>query len=322
MSITNAQYDEIMREYEQTQNANRHLHDTRLAEVFAKIPEFKALDSSVATISLEQGKKLIEGDLDALCVLRNKIKELSAKKKSLLLANGFNEDYLEPIYSCSACKDTGYVNNEKCNCFKQRILKIIYSQSNIEERLKLENFDTLDMDYYGDSELEKMKDIIDSCRAFADNFENTYDNMFLYGSVGAGKTFLTNCIAKEILDKGHSVIYFTAQQLFDKLAKYAFRAETAEENIDKMHEDVFNCDLLIIDDLGTELINSFVQSQLFMIVNERDLRRKSTIISTNYALSDIRTLYSERISSRIFSKYQLKEFEVADLRVKMKRYKM
>lgn len=319
MSISNAQYDEIMRTYEEKQNSNRHLVESRRDEVYAKIPEYKALDSSVADISLEQGRKLISGEVGALASLRDRLREIGAKKKELLKAAGFPEDYLEPVFSCPDCKDTGYIDGQKCKCLKQAIIRYLYAQSNIEKVLKEENFDSLTYDHYDDTELPLMESIIKGCKAYVNDFDREYENLLFYGGVGVGKTFLTNCIAHELLEAGHSVIYFTAFQLFDTLAKYAFRSGEVSEDIGRVHEDIFDCDLLIIDDLGTEMTNSFVMSQLFLIVNERDTRRKSTIISTNLSIKELSERYSERTFSRIYGKYRMIKPDIKDLRVKIKR---
>ena len=319
MSISNAQYDEIMRTYEEKQNKSRHLLDQRTLEVYAKIPEYKALDSSVADISLEQGKRLIDGDVSALASLKDKLREISARKKELLKEAGFPEDYLEPVYSCSECKDTGYIGGSKCHCLKQAITRYLYAQSNIENVLKKENFSTLTYDCYDDTELPLMKNIIEGCRAYVRDFDTTYENLLFYGGVGVGKTFLTNCIANELLGSGHSVIYFTAFQLFDTLAKYAFRQQDVSEDISRVHEDIFDCDLLIIDDLGTEMTNQFVLGQLFLIINERDNRKRSTIISTNLSIEDISERYSERTFSRIYGKYRMIKPDIRDLRIKLRR---
>ncbi len=319
MSISNAQYDEIMRTYEEKQNRARHLTMERKREVYDRIPEYEALDRRVAEISLEQGRKLIGGDVSALNALRQTIRDISARKKELMREAGFPEDYLEPVYECKECGDTGYVDGVRCHCLKQAIIKHLYSQSNIENVLKRENFDTLSMDYYDDTELPAMQTIIDNCKAYVNDFDSKYENLLFYGEVGVGKTFLTNCIANELLKKGHSVIYFTAYQLFDTLAKYAFRSGEVSEDINRMHEDIFDCDLLIIDDLGTEMTNSFVQSQLFLIINERDNRNRATIISTNLSIEDISGRYSERTFSRIYGKYRMIKPSIKDLRIKIKR---
>ncbi len=319
MSISNAQYDEIMRTYEEKQNRARHLVTERKNEVYKKIPEYEALDSSIPAISLELGKRLIDGDTGALSALRDRLKEITARKRQLLLDAGYREDYLEPVYSCSECKDTGYIDGKRFSCLKQAIIRHLYAQSNIDKVLQRENFDTLTYDYYDDTELPGMERIIDSCRAYVRDFGKGYENLLFYGDVGVGKTFLTNCIANELLKQGYSVIYFTAFQLFDTLAKYAFRSGEVSEDIGRVHEDIFDCDLLIIDDLGTEMPNSFVLSQLFLIINERDNRNKATIISTNLSIEEISERYSERTFSRIYGKYRMIKPSIKDLRIKIKR---
>ena len=146
-----------------------------------------------------------------------------------------------------------------------------------------------------------MQNAVKDSKKFIQEFDYKFSNLFFYGDTGVGKTFLSNCVAKELLDTGHSVIYFTAFQLFDIFAKNTFHRDT-EEDIIASHQNVFDCDLLIIDDLGTEMPNSFTISQLFLCLNERILRRRSTIISTNLTLSQIAEIYSERTFSRISSK--------------------
>ncbi len=164
-----------------------------------------------------------------------------------------------------------------------------------------------------------MKEIIDICLSFVKSFDKSYDNLLFYGNPGSGKTFLTNCITKELLDTGHSVIYFTSTELFDTLATYIFRNNDASEDILQIHEDIFSCDLLVIDDLGTEMTNDFVISQLFLIINERNVRKKSTIISTNLSIGSLSQDYEDRIISRIIGNYRLLNPQIGDLRFRIRK---
>lgn len=149
---------------------------------------------------------------------------------------------------------------------------------------------------------------------FVQNFKQDYHNLFFYGTVGTGKSFLSGCIASELLQTGHSVIYFSASGLFDTLARYAFDSR-AKEALSGFYEDLYNCDLLIIDDLGTEMTNTFVASQLFSCLNERHLRKNATIISTNLSLEELRDRYSDRVFSRITSHYDLCKLTGPDIRM-------
>lgn len=318
MSLTSAQYNAIMRQYEERRIENKHILDDHTEEVYDLIPEYKEISDSISEMAIEMGKKRILGDKSALDGLAEIINEKIEKKAKLLEEFGFPVDYLDPIYSCKECKDTGYVNGKQCICLKQEVLSSLYSHSNIKDILERENFNTLTFDYYNDSDFDQMKAIINRCKDFVSNFDNEYRNLLFSGKPGVGKTFLSNCIAKDLIDSGHSVIYFTSFQMFDTLSKYTFNYDSPEDII-AMREDIFTCDLLIIDDLGTENNNSFVTSQLFLVVNERDIRRKSTIISTNHSLNEILDKYSERNLSRIIGSYDLVKPDIPDIRFKMRK---
>jgi len=319
MALTHTEYDRIMREYELRREESRHRAQEARRTVREKIPQYADIENKITDIAMECAGKALDGDDTAVSKMRSEIESLTKRQKELLLENGFAEDYLEEKYSCPDCKDTGYINGTtKCHCLKQAILTYMYRQSNIEDVLKRENFDTLRYDYYTDSECESMKGIIAQCKRFADDFGSSYENILLYGNVGVGKTFLTNCMAKEILDKGYSVIYFTSMRLFDTLSREIFNYD--EEGSRDIQDDIFSCDLLIIDDLGTESVNSFVASRLFDILNERDLRKKSTIISTNLTFEDMGKRYTERNFSRIFGNYLILHPDVEDIRIRKRRF--
>lgn len=324
MAINNAQYDAIFRSFEQKQVYNRDLLDKRRKTVYNLIPELEKIHNSISLLSVSQARKLLNGDDNALHELKNELKRLTDRKTELLVSAGFPADYLEPIYECEDCKDTGYIGNKKCHCFQKAIIDLLYTQSNLKNILKVENFDTFSFAYYSDnhidpvtgrSSLANIKNAYCIAQEFVTSFADEFRNLFLYGDTGVGKTFLSNCIAKELIDKSFSVIYLTSFELFDTLAKSKFEKEKAAES---MCEHIFDCDLLIIDDLGTELANSFTISQLFLCLNERLLRRKSTIISTNLSLESLVDIYSERTFSRITSNYTMLKLTGDDIRIKKK----
>ncbi len=323
MSLTNAQYNSIMKGYEQTRDRNRHLTEQRRQEIYTKLPEYGRLDESVGELSVAQAKLLLNGDDEALTRLRSSLKEISRQKKELLTSAGYPADYLEPVYDCPDCKDTGYIDSEdglrkKCHCFHRQELDILYEQSHIRDMIASENFSNLSYEYYQGEDLAHFRKCVDVCHNFVQNFKQDYHNLFFYGTVGTGKSFLSGCIASELLQNGHSVIYFSASGLFDTLARYAFDSR-AKEALSGFYEDLYNCDLLIIDDLGTEMTNTFVASQLFSCLNERHLRKNATIISTNLSLEELRDRYSERVFSRIISHYNLFKLTGPDIRLCKKR---
>ena len=323
MSLTNAQYNSIMKGYEQTRDRNRHLAEQRRREIYTKLPEYGRLDESVGELSVAQTKLLLNGDDEALTRLRSSLKEISRQKRELLTSAGYPTDYLEPVYDCPDCKDTGYIDSEdglrkKCHCFHQQELDILYEQSHIRDMIASENFSNLSYEYYQGDDLTHFRKCVDVCHNFVQNFKQDYHNLFFYGTVGTGKSFLSGCIASELLQTGHSVIYFSASGLFDTLARYAFDSR-AKEALSGFYEDLYNCDLLIIDDLGTEMTNTFVASQLFSCLNERHLRKNATIISTNLSLEELRDRYSDRVFSRITSHYDLCKLTGPDIRMCKKR---
>ncbi len=326
MPLSNTQYDTIIREYNAKQIRNQHMADDRMREVYGKDQRLKAIDDNISSCSLAQARKLLNGDVTALSKLRSQLTEFRQQRLSILKELGYSEQYFEPSYECPACKDTGYIGNQRCHCFKQRAIDLVYTQSNIRSILKTENFNTFCYDYYSETEvnpttgltsLETMQNAVKECRKFINEFDSVFSNLFFYGDTGVGKTFLSNCIAKELLDTGHSVIYFTAFQIFDVFEQNTFHKSTTE-NIIAAHQNIFDCDLLIIDDLGTEMPNSFTVSQLFLCLNERILRRKSTIISTNLTLNKVAEIYSERTFSRISSSYVILKLFGDDIRIQKK----
>lgn len=322
MALNNTQYQAIMRDYDQKQARNRQIHDTRINEVYSEIPRIAEIDREISEISVRQAKKLISGDTNALIKLKEELKSLSVEKAELLDDNGFAPDYLQPIYDCPDCHDTGYTKNgDKCHCFVQASIDLLYTQSNIKDILDEENFNTFRLDYFsseidpkiGLSPLDNITKAVETAKEFIRKFSFDYQNILLCGNTGTGKTFLANCIAKEIIENSYSVLYFSAARLFEQLGKATFDKNNNSES--SVYSDVVQCDLLVIDDLGTELTNSFVSTSLFTCLNERHLCRKSTIISTNLSLTDIKDKYSERISSRISLNYQIIKLFGNDIRI-------
>ena len=323
MALTRAQHDSIIRKYEHTRDLNRQLAEERRETVYKTIPEYRQLEESVSTISVLTARRMLEGDERALEELRSRLADISAQKKQLLQQHSFAPDYLEPLYSCPDCQDTGYITDsdghkKKCPCFRRQEMSILYEQSNIQNIFAKENFSTLSYEYYQGDDLRRFENTVNLCQNFVQNFKQGYHNLFFYGTVGTGKSFLSGCIANELLKASHSVIYFSAMGLFDTLARYAFDS-SAKGELQVFHEDLYGCDLLIIDDLGTEVTNSFVTSQLFACLNERHMRQKATIISTNLSLEELRDRYSDRVFSRITSNYSLCKLTGPDIRIYKKR---
>lgn len=304
-----------MRIYEDRQTKNRHILEERTAQVAAQVDGYRELSESIASVSVAQGKKMLEGDAHALTELKSELSRLSSQKQKLLTDAGFPEDYLSPLYDCPDCRDTGYIGGEKCHCFKQAVINMLYEQSGIQKMLEQDNFSSLSYDYYQGQDLERFQRNVGIAQNFVKTFDSDYHNLFFYGTVGTGKSFLSGCIAKELIEKEYSVIYFSASGLFNSLSRSMFDHKNVSSELRSLHSDLYDCHLLIIDDLGTEYVNNVTTSLLFSLLNERHLSKKATIISTNLFLEDIQKIYSERIFSRIMNQYTICRFSGPDIRI-------
>ena len=319
MNLSAAHYDAIMREYDNQRLENMHALNSRIQGVYDRFPEIKQIDTQISELAENFAQSFTKEHVMSFEEYRRTLSDLRMEKEALLKCYRIDPQMLQMQYHCPDCKDTGYIENEKCHCFKQRIIDEMYQQSNLREILNAENFSTLSYQYYDQENMEKMQIAIETCKKFTENFDKSFENILLCGTVGIGKTFLSNCIAKEILDQGHSVLYLSAFQLFDLMAKNSFSGNAHQEDmVAKQYPHIFESDLLIIDDLGTELANSFTMTGFFLVINERILRKKSTIISTNLSPEEILTTYTERCASRIISNYTMLKLSGSDIRLKKK----
>lgn len=323
MPLTNRQYDAIMRGYDRRQYRSYREQCARTDEIYRKLPRIREIDEAISSGSLRHAEQIYmlpenassESRRPVLEDLKLHLNALREEKEALLLQAGYPADYMEMHHTCPDCQDTGYIGRKKCHCFRREEIRLLYSSSRLESVLSEENFSTLSYDVYDEEQKAAMPAVIRLCRDFVDTFAESGKSLHFYGPVGTGKTFLSNCIARELLEQGYSVIYFTAFQLFE-----LFSASSCQEPAERLqsHETLLESDLLILDDIGTELANTFTVSKLFQILNERALRRKSTIVSTNLSPKDFRDIYSERIFSRITSSYTLVKFCGSDIRIRKK----
>lgn len=295
----------------------------RKEEIQKKHPKIIQLENDIAKLCLNISINAIRNDEnveDNLKKLRESVNELRARKIELLITNGYPQNYLELKYMCPHCKDTGYIGTNICNCYKRHLIRLHYSNSELGDALLSNNFDNFDINVYSSHKLgnekysprRNMEEILDYIQSsYLQDFHNTNDNLLFYGNSGTGKTFLSHCIAKDLLDKGYVVVYKTSDELITNLKELKFQKN------DVLQDLIINCDLLIIDDLGAEQITDFSVAEFFTMLNKKLIKHKKMLISTNLNLSDIPKTYTERISSRLLGNFKLWKFYAEDIRVQM-----
>ncbi|OPJ55425.1 ATP-binding protein [Alkalithermobacter paradoxus] len=317
---------QILLDYEKLRDKHKIELDRRKKEVYDKIPKIKEIDDEIFKIGLKLAKSVLQFPDERDLVVENcktQMNTLSKHKSELMEANGYPINYLDIEYVCNNCKDTAFLDDgSKCACLNQKLITLAYKTSNLSKVLEKENFNTFNEDLFSDqktpgedvSPRENIWNIYSICESFILNFDkDNGENLLFYGTTGLGKTFMCNCIAKELLDKGKIVIYQTAFRILEIIEEYKFRKENSPLSREN-YKLLFDCDLLVIDDLGTEVTNSFTNSEIFNIVNTRLIQGKKTIISTNLSPMEIANTYTDRIFSRIFSSFRILKFYGQDLR--------
>lgn len=321
----------ILKDYERKRMSAEKDLEKRKNNLYTENPRLQEIDDELSKIGISTAKTLIMGnDPKLLNELHSKVNTLKSEKSDILNKLNLPPDYLLPNYSCKLCNDTGYITNNytstMCNCLKQEIFNIEYNKSNI-SNLGTQNFDNFSLLKYSNnvdkekynsdmSPRENIELIHKICIHFIEHFDDPNEkNLLFTGTTGLGKTFLSSCIAKEIIQKGKTVLYQTAPIMLDTIIDYKFNKSNIS---DTTYKNLLDVDLLIIDDLGTESLNNIKFAELFNIINTRLLNQNNkclkTIISTNLNLSILNKTYGERISSRLVGNYNICRFFGDDIR--------
>ena len=270
---------EILFSYQQKRDKAEYEFEERKKKIYNRFPEIQKIDDDITNVGLRMMRIVISNSPDKEIQLnqyKDKLNALKLSKNNLLKMHNIPKNALEIQYECPLCEDTGFLKSgEKCNCFKQALINEYYKMSNISKNFKTQNFNTLDLSLFSDeiipelniSSKQNILEISAICEMFVQNFtKENEENLLFYGDTGLGKTFMSNCIAKALLDKGFTVIYQTSFKMFEIIEEYKFHNinnSISKEN----YNNLFECDLLIIDDLGTELTNTFTVSELFILWN-------------------------------------------------------
>ena len=312
---------EILKVYDKLREDETRALKLRKTEISKKYPEIIDLDNKIQKLSLQMAVSVLKSNNGekTLNSFKEDITDLRIKKCEMLVERGYDHEYLNLHYHCNNCKDTGFISNVKCNCYKQKLIKLYYKNSELENVIKANNFNNFDLNLFsnhklGDEKFSPRKNMENNLeyilKDYIPNFSNIDTNILFFGNPGSGKTYLSYCISKAILDKGYLVIYKTSDELIKNLRDIRFNNDSALESL------ILDCDLLIIDDLGAEHLNEFSITELFNIINKRILTNKKMLISTNLTLPGITKQYSERIASRLIGEFKLCKFYSEDIRIK------
>lgn len=286
---------------------------------FASVcPEFAAEEQKMQRSAMDVLKVINFGDgaKEYIEELRNQNLSAQKKIKLLLKEHGYPENYLEPDYFCKKCNDTGFSDGKICPCLLNEMKKLSFEELCEKSSLKITSFDDFDLSYYEDNlkTYKKMQMIFNFCKTYANTFTTENISLLFSGGTGLGKTHLSLAIAGEVAKKGYNVVYGSAHKLFSKIEAEKF-GRSQDSNYGETEDMAESCDLLIIDDLGSEFTSKFSAAALYDIINERLLRGLPTIISTNLESGEIEERYSQRVASRLYCDYKLLEFEGTDVRM-------
>ncbi len=324
----------LLTEYEKKRLQAIYEAEERKNNLYKVHPQLQKIDDEISKEAISISRQMISHkDNSLLQELNEKINNLKKQKQTILSSIGKDENYLKPHYECEDCNDTGYITNlhetSMCHCLKQKLFNLEYNKSNL-SNLEKENFEHFSFDFYSNevneekyhskiSPRKNMEFIYKLAHTFIEEFDDTdKKNLLFTGNTGLGKSFLSSCIANELLKQGKTVLYQTAPVMLDTIMDYRFGKENSSKDI---YDSLLNVDLLIIDDLGTECINNMKFSELFNIINTRLLNSKKatkTIISTNLSLDNLFATYDERIVSRLVGHYHICHFFGDDIRFSKK----
>lgn len=313
MSFSKRVINIVNEEFEQKRLKNEAIRDQRLLEIYSKIPEIRAIDKELSRTGVDIMACALKGK-DGLTERINDLKErnfeLQRNRASFLFANGYSEDYTDLHHDCPKCQDWGSSNGKLCSCYKNRLIEEQFKLSGISNLIKTQSFQTFSLEKYENS--EEMSELFGYAQNYVKDFGEIKDNVLFVGGTGLGKTHLSTAIAKELIEKGYNVIYETAQNIFFDFDNDRFRDRFSDE--EPISGKYLDCDLLIIDDLGAEAVNSFTVACLYNILNTRLNKSLPIIASTNLNSKEIRSKYQDRITSRLFGEFNIKLFKGNDLR--------
>lgn len=322
MAYTKEVYDLALSEMEKRRTKAEQELEKRREKFYAVCPAAQKNEEEIVKISVAAGRAVLSGSdiREELSSLRDRSLVLQGQLSDMLEKNGFSQNWLEEWYECKLCGDKGYIDGRMCSCMKNLLKKISYDQLNMISPLSLSGFDSFSTSYYSDKPLspgkrsprEIMTKVENYCRRYAENFSDESNSLIFQGDSGLGKTHLSLAIAQTVIEKGYGVIYVSAPAVFSKIEQEHFSAYS--ENRGDTERLLTECDLLILDDLGSEFNSKYTASAIYNIINIRILSHRPTIISTNLTIPEIEKQYGSRLVSRVIGMLDRVEFVGTDIR--------
>ena len=300
MSFNSRNYYELREAFEKKHLAAAETAEARATALSARIDGLAEIDSALrATAARIMGAALSgkEGLSERIAAIKEETQALREARAALLLAHGYPADYTDVHYDCEKCKDLGFVDTKMCECFKKALVLRGYETSGLGALIGKQTFENYSLAYFDGEDRARMQENFDKIRRYADTFDRSSDSLLLMGGTGLGKTHLSSAIAGRVISRGYDVLYTSALHMIAEFEKTKFRGE--EDNTDRY----FAAELLIIDDLGTELGGSFSEACLYNVIDTRICKGLPTVISTNLTAAQLSERYTGRIFSRLFGVY-------------------
>lgn len=283
-------------------------YENKLNELYTAIPQLKSIEDELSALGAKAMKAAMLGKTDELKAIETVSKELQNKKSEIQKSANLKL----PSPNCKKCNDTGYNGTHLCECVLTKAKELVFKDLSLKTPIHNQTFSTFNLDYYEKELKKEMTDIFNFAKKYADNFSLKSPNLLISGNTGLGKTHISMAIINTVIGKGYGVIYDSAQNLFTQIEKEHFSYSGSTEKIDA----ILTCDLLVIDDLGTEFSTTFTNSQFYNIINTRINNNLPTIINTNLDVDAIEKAYTPRILSRIIGHYKNLAFKGSDIRIK------
>ncbi len=318
MGFNKENYKRIKEEYDGKYLRAQEAARLRRAEVHTALPEIANIDKELAATGFKIFDVTLRGDMAKIDEINAENSSLQKKRAEIMQLAGFAPDYTEIKYECEECGDTGTVGYSMCKCMRKKLVEASIESSGMSDLIKRQNFSNFSLEYYDQSPEthKRMSTIYNFLKNYAETFETGKSgNLALFGGTGLGKTHLSSAVAGAVIEKGNDVYYISAMNLFADFEEKRFGSSSSYESTGEI-DQYFTCDLLIIDDLGSEMINQFTVSCIYNVINSRLNHKKPTIISSNLTQDEFRKKYWDRISSRVFGEYLVLPFVGSDIRQK------